>query len=187
MMRLPSGPRKIVVIGPESTGKSTLSAGLAGAFGVPWVPEFARAYCEGLDRPYTADDLLRIAEGQIAGEARAAADADRLIICDTDLYVIKVWSEHSFGHCHRRILQEIAVRRYDGYLLTGIDMPWTPDPLREHGEARLRRYFYEQYRDIVINSGVPWAEINGSEEERLAAAKYFVDRRPPGPLKGVTG
>ncbi len=163
-----SMPKKIAIIGPESTGKSTLSEGLARALDAPWVPEYARAYLEALDRAYTEADLRLIAAGQLEAEDRAAARADGgLLFCDTDLYVIKVWSEASFGRCDPWILARIADRRYDHYLLTDIDLPWQQDPLREHPEPRMREYFYKQYRDIVIHSGVPWTPISGSGEARL--------------------
>lgn len=162
--------KKIVVIGPESTGKSTLSKSLAEALDTVWVPEFAREYLETLGRQYNEEDLLKIAEGQLKGENRLLQQAKNYLVCDTDLNVIKVWSEHSYQHCDRRILQQISERRYDLYLLTYIDVPWENDPLREHPDETLRSYFYEQYKDIVINTGAEWIEIKGNEEERLELA-----------------
>lgn len=162
--------KKIVVIGPESTGKSTLSKSLAKTLGTVWVKEFARAYLETLNREYTEEDLLRIAEGQLKEEERLLELANNFLICDTDLHVIKVWSEHKYQRCHRHILEQIAEKRYDLYLLTYIDVPWESDPLREHPGEGQRKYFYEQYKDIVANAGVDWIEIKGSEEERLTTA-----------------
>ncbi len=164
-----------MVIGPESTGKSTLSAQLAAHFNTVWVKEFARGYLETLHRPYDEQDLLAIAEGQLRAEDEAAAQAGGLLICDTDLYVIKVWSEARYGDCDPRILDLIASRRYDGYLLTYIDIPWEDDPQREHPLPEEREYFYNIYRDIVINSGLPWADIRGSYEERLKTAVAAVE------------
>jgi NadR type nicotinamide-nucleotide adenylyltransferase len=162
--------KKIVVIGPESTGKSTLSEALAKELHTVWVPEYARTYLERLDRPYEEADMLPIAQGQLMTEDEAAAQARRLLVCDTDLYVLKVWSEHSFNRCHPFIMEQIATRPYDLYLLTDIDLAWTPDPLREHPLPEMRYYFYHQYRDIVQHSGVPWINISGPHEVRLAAA-----------------
>lgn len=162
--------KKIVIIGPESTGKSTLSEGLANAFQTVWVPEYARAYLENKPEKYQQEDLIHIAEGQLTCEEKAFSKAHRLLFCDTDLYVLKVWSEHAYQNCDWRILQQIANRKYDFYLLTSIDMPWEDDPLREHGDEKMRTYFYKQYLDIVVNSGVPFALIKGSKEERLKQA-----------------
>ncbi|HEU4551187.1 MAG TPA: ATP-binding protein [Chitinophaga sp.] len=167
---------KIVVLGPESTGKSTLSEKLAAHYNTVWVPEYARAYIDGLNRPYEQADLLQIARGQLQLEDEKAQQARRLLICDTDLYVIKVWSEHKYGQCDPQILAQIAARRYDLYLLTYIDIPWENDPQREYPDPQMREYFYRIYRDIVVNSGVPWADIRGSYAEREAGAMAAVNR-----------
>ncbi|MBL7683949.1 MAG: ATP-binding protein [Flavipsychrobacter sp.] len=162
--------KKIVVIGPESTGKSTLSKSLAEQLHTVWVPEFARTFLENLGREYTESDLLEIAKGQIAAEDVAIATADKYLVCDTDLYVIKVWSEAKFGRCHPWILEQIAQREYDLYLLAYIDTEWQDDPLREHPLPQERQYFYNIYRDIVIQSGVNWMDVRGNEQERLQLA-----------------
>ena len=162
--------KKIVVIGPESTGKSTLSAALSAKLHTIWVPEYARAYLEELPRPYTAEDLTEIALGQLEDEDKLEKYARKYLVCDTDLNVIRVWSEHRYGHCDRRILEHIATRKYDLYLLTDIDIPWEEDPLREHPDSEMRSYFYHVYRDLVQQSGTPWVNIAGNQEERLTAA-----------------
>lgn len=168
--------KKIVVIGPESTGKSTLSAQLAAHYQTLWVPEFARDYLMQLNRPYEQPDLLRMAEGQLQSEDAAAEKANKLLICDTDLHVIKVWSEAKYGDCDARILELIASRKYDLYLLTYIDIAWEDDPQREHPRPEEREYFYQIYRDIVMNSGLPWANIRGGYDERLQTAIEAVEK-----------
>lgn len=136
-----------------------------------FVPEYARQYLEELGRPYNEADLLHIAQGQIALEDKIAASCEQpLLFCDTDLYVIKVWSENKYGSCAPEILHQIATRPYDFYLLTNIDMPWQDDPLREHPGADMRKHFFSIYSDIVQQSGVPFAMVSGHEEERLQAA-----------------
>ncbi|MDR3680106.1 MAG: ATP-binding protein [Flavipsychrobacter sp.] len=170
--------KKIVVIGPESTGKSTLSKAIAQKCQTLWVPEYARDYIASLDRQYTEADLTTIASGQIATEDILLPQCPRLLVCDTDLYVLKVWSEHAFGRCNSQILHEIATRQYDMYLLTYIDVAWEYDEQREHADPGMREYFYKQYRDIVINSGVPWYDIRGNEEERLQTALTAINKLP---------
>jgi NadR type nicotinamide-nucleotide adenylyltransferase len=167
---------KVVVIGPESTGKSTLSAQLAEHYKTMWVPEYARQYLEELSRPYEQHDLLTIAEGQLALEDRLATEANRLLICDTDLHVVKVWSEHKYGNCDPQILEHISSRRYDLYLLTYIDIPWEEDPQREYPDPAMREHFYHIYKDLVAASGTPWVEIKGSIEERRQLAIAAVDK-----------
>jgi NadR type nicotinamide-nucleotide adenylyltransferase len=163
--------KKIAIIGPESTGKSTLSQQLALHYKTAWVAEYAREYLHALHREYDENDLLQIAKGQIKAEDSKQGEAENgLFFCDTDLYVIKVWSEHKYHICHPWILQQIARRQYDLYLLTYIDVPWQDDPQREYPQPDMRAYFYHVYRDIVIHSGVPWADIRGSKMQRLEKA-----------------
>lgn len=163
--------RKIVIIGPESTGKSTVAGALASHFNTAFVPEFAREYIDALNRSYIYEDLWAIANGQLALEERQLAGAENgFLFCDTDLYVLKVWSEHKYGCCDERILRAIGRQRYDYYLLTDIDLPWTPDPQREHPEPEMRQYFFKVYKEIVINSGLPWTCLQGNEQERLCQA-----------------
>ena len=168
--------KKIVVIGPESTGKSTLSAALADALSTVWVPEYARGYLEQLGRPYEEHDLLVMARGQLQTEDELLQQAKKYLICDTDLNVIKVWSENTYSHCHKEVLEQIAQRPYDLYLLTNIDIPWEDDPLREHASPELRNYFYNQYKDMVMNSGVPWVDICGDHEQRVAKALFSITK-----------
>jgi NadR type nicotinamide-nucleotide adenylyltransferase len=166
--------KKIVVIGPESTGKSTLSENLAKALATVWVPEHARTYIDLLNRPYDENDLLEIAKGQLDSEDDLLKQAGKYLICDTDLNVIKVWSEHKYGRCDSWILEQIAARKYDAYLLTDIDFEWADDPQREHSDPSMRQYFYDQYKDIVISSGLPWINIKGTHQERMDTALSFL-------------
>lgn len=167
--------KKVVVIGPESTGKSTLSQALAENFVAPWVPEYARVYIEKLDRPYGYDDLLAIAKGQIEWEDIKAKNADKLLICDTDLHVIKVWSEHRFGKVHKWVLEQIEKRKYDIYLLLDIDIPWQEDPQREHPDPEMRKYFFEWYQHLIVEKGVPFEIISGLESERFQNAVKAIE------------
>lgn len=162
--------KKIVVIGSESSGKSTLSEELAKALNTVWVPEYAREYLTGLGRPYNEEDHLVMAKRQLADEDALLPGANRYLICDTDLYVIKVWGEDKYGRCHPWILEQIAKRKYDMYLLTDIDIPWEDDPLREHNLPEERQHFFNIYHDIAINTGLPWALLSGDLETRVNTA-----------------
>jgi len=160
--------KKVVVIGPECTGKSELSAFLADTFNTVWVEEYAREYIAALGRPYQPDDLVRIARGQIALEDEAARKANDVLICDTDLYVIKIWSLFKYGYCDPWILDTIANRKYDLYLLTYVDIPWEDDPQREHPERR--QELYDIYLAELKNQPVPFVEIKGERERRRQKA-----------------
>ncbi|WP_216629374.1 AAA family ATPase [Taibaiella lutea] len=163
--------KRIVIIGPESTGKSTLTQQLARHFNATGIDEYARTYLRDIDRRYVQQDLLAIGKGQTALEDAVAKNTNsKWLFCDTDLYVLKVWSESKYGTCDEWILQEIAQRKYDLYILTDIDMPWEDDPLREHPEPEMRQHFFDIYKDIVIQSGVPFVIVQGNEQERLKRA-----------------
>jgi NadR type nicotinamide-nucleotide adenylyltransferase len=166
--------RKIVIIGPESTGKSTLCEGLAAHYDTQWVREYAREYLLTHGTAYSYDDLSTIARGQLALEDAAVCDS--VLFIDTDLYVMKVWSEYVFGQCEAWILQEIVARHYDGYLLCRTDLPWVKDELREYPDLVTREKLYHIYRDILINQNVPWAEVGGEGENRLTNAIEAVER-----------
>jgi NadR type nicotinamide-nucleotide adenylyltransferase len=163
--------KKIVVIGPESTGKSTLCEQLAEHFNTIWCPEYARAYLNENGKEYSYDDLLKIAEGQLILEDALIENVrNNIYFIDTNLYVMKVWCEYVFEKCHQFILDSIVEREYDLYLLCNIDLPWSFDELREYPEEASRRELYDIYKDILINQKTPWVEISGNYDERLQKA-----------------
>lgn len=176
--------KKIVIIGPESTGKSTLCEQLAAHYRTTWVPEFARTYLLEHGMLYSYEDLLAIAKGQIRWEDEASKSLLRRagnsettpLFIDTDLHVMKVWCEFVFGNCHSWILDQIAVRNYDLYLLCNTDLPWVPDELREYPDLATRELLFHTYRDIMVNQQTDWAEICGSKSSRLACAIEAVDK-----------
>jgi len=165
---------KVAVIGPESTGKSTLATYLAQQLSGGLVPEYARDYLQQLGRPYTEADLLSIAKGQCAAEDyyRLSNDPPPFLICDTELTVIKIWSEVKYSRVHPWILTELKQRSYDFYLLTYIDLPWEADPLREHPYKR--EFLFDLYLKECQNRNLPFALIKGSKEERQAQAEKIL-------------
>lgn len=165
--------KRVVLIGPESTGKTTLASYLAKQFDTVWVPEYARTYLDCLDRPYEEKDLLEIAKGQIQKEDELAKEAKDLLICDTDLIVLKVWGEHNYRRSHPWILEQIEKRKYDLYLLTYPDIPWVGDPQRENPE--LGAYFYGVFKRVLTTLGAWFVEIKGTEEQRQGKAVKTIE------------
>lgn len=160
--------KRIVVIGPECTGKTDLAEFLASHYATQCVPEYARGYLDNLVRPYNQDDLITIAHGQTRIEDEFARTANQFLICDTNLYVIKIWSEFKYGECAPEILDQIKNRSYDLYLLTYVDVPWEDDPQREHPDKR--NELYEIYLNELRTQPVPFVEIRGDRDARRQKA-----------------
>ncbi|MEM1320153.1 MAG: ATP-binding protein [Bacteroidota bacterium] len=165
---------RIVCTGPESTGKTTLSQQLARHYECPWVAEYARSYIEGLDRSYTEADLLAIAEGQIELENLLVEPELPLIVCDTDLLTIRIWSEYKYGRCDEWILEQFVLRPADLYLLCAPDIPWTPDPQRENPEDR--QELYGLYKFQLVSNNRRLVEVFGDETLRFHEATTAIDQ-----------
>src|SRR5690606_9681098 len=128
---------KIAIVGPESTGKSTITKQLATYFDTVWVPEYAREYCEGLNREYTLADEVNIFYGQLALEERMSTLVKHdLMFCDTMVLTVKIWCDHLFGGTPIPVLTKLAEQNYDFYLLMDIDLPWQEDELRDFPQLR---------------------------------------------------
>jgi len=157
--------KRIAVTGPESTGKSSLARELALRFNTVCTEESARKYLDHLKRPYTYDDLLVIAREQYQQNESATAKANKILFCDTELIVMKIWCEFKYGKCHPWINENLAKQSFDLYLLTNIDLPWQPDPQREH--PKQRRTLFQMYFDVLSSSSLPFKVISGTGEERI--------------------
>jgi NadR type nicotinamide-nucleotide adenylyltransferase len=166
--------KRIAITGPESTGKSWLSENLAYKFKCSWVPEYARIYLEKLDRPYTYDDILEIAKGQIAGESSALLKSDRILFSDTECLVTKIWCDVKYGKCHEWILRQLSENPHDLYLLCDTDLPWEPDPLREHPHRR--KFLFDLYADELIKRKLPFKVISGTGDARLKSAAEAINK-----------
>ncbi len=164
---------KIAVTGPESTGKSSLSEQLAQYYNTVWVKEYAREYLEKTKGKYEEEDLLRIAIGQQNAETQLIMQANKMLVSDTEMIVMKIWSQVKYGRCHPELLDMVALQSYDHYLLCNIDLPWEDDPLREHPGAR--NQLFEMYIKELDYYNFPYTIIKGCNEERFLAAKECID------------
>jgi nicotinamide riboside kinase len=159
----------IVLTGPESCGKSTLSEALARYWQAPLVPEAARHYLEQ-DPSYTESDLLTIARLQQQLEADALTGAPARLVCDTDLLVIMIWSEVKYGRCDPWITETFeanqqmeSVRRR--YCLCDYHMPWQSDPLRENPDNR--HELFTLYQEKLDSYKLHYVIAKGNPQERL--------------------
>ena len=149
---------KVGIIGPESTGKSTLAQSLAGQFGGIYIEEYARTYVEKLNRPYTYEDVEAIARHQIEELASLSANRSPLTanryFYDTELIVTKVWFEVKYGSCPVWLEEAIARYPMDFYILCYPDIEWKPDPVREN--PAFREELFARYLEEVKKTGVPY-------------------------------
>jgi NadR type nicotinamide-nucleotide adenylyltransferase len=175
----PSDLVKVVIFGPESTGKTTLAQQLAAHYGTEWVPEYAREYLQQKwDREQKTcepKDLLPIAVGQMRLENELSEKANKILICDTDLLETKVYSEaYYLGSCDPLLEKHALQNKYELYLLTDIDIPWEKDDLRDKPDERERMFTFfkatlEKYnRDFVI--------LSGEKPIRLRTAILHIDK-----------
>jgi NadR type nicotinamide-nucleotide adenylyltransferase len=171
-----NGLKKIVILGPESTGKSTLCEALAKHYHTIWCPEYARKFLSENGTAYNYDDLLIIAKGQLALEDASVEKANDMLIIDTDLYVMKVWCEYVFNNCHPFILEKINERKYDAYLLCDIDLPWSPDEMREYPNEEPRKELFTIYKEVLINQKTPWGIVSGLGETRNHNAIALIEK-----------
>ncbi|MFL6215686.1 MAG: AAA family ATPase [Blastocatellia bacterium] len=165
--------RRVAIVGPESTGKTTLARQLAAHYQTAWVPEFAREYLDAKNAEQPLADLApadiaEIARGQIASEEQLARQANRLLICDTELLTTRLWSEHFFGACEDWIQRAAIERRCDLYLLLAADVAWVADPHR--AAPHLREQFFDRLRDELQFHGRRFAIISGPFDQRLQQA-----------------
>jgi len=166
--------KRIAIVGPECTGKSDLARFLANHYHTNWVPEFARNYIDQLKRPYEKNDLVKIAQAQVMLENQLALQANKILFCDTNLVVIKIWSEFKYGDCPPEIIEKMIAQKYDLTLLTYIDIPWVDDPQREHPDKR--DLLYSIYKEELLKNNVKFVEIKGLHDLRRRAAVDAVEK-----------
>ena len=175
----PANLIKVVLFGPESTGKTTLARELANHFKTEWVPEYAREYLQEKwnkeKKTCEPQDLIPIAEGQIRLENYLTKKANKLLICDTDLLETKVYSEaYYLGYCDP-VLEKYALQNiYDLYLLTSIDIPWEKDDLRDKPNERDRMFLY--FKDTLEKYNKNFVILNGDNKKRLSLAIESIDK-----------
>lgn len=175
----PSDIIKIVMFGPESTGKTTLAQALAAHYNTKWVPEYAREYLQEKwnreQRTCEPKDLIPIAEGQIYLENKLTKQANKILFCDTDLLETKVYSEaYYLGNCDP-ILEKYAVENtYNLYFLTYIDVPWEKDDLRDKPEEREEMFDY--FKNTLDTYNKSYVLLKGDFESRMKTAINHVEK-----------
>ncbi|QWX83281.1 ATP-binding protein [Cellulophaga sp. HaHaR_3_176] len=175
----PSDIIKVVMFGPESTGKTTLSGQLAHYYNTVWTPEYAREYLQDKwnEEKKTCEpkDLLPIAEGQIRLENKLTKRANKILICDTDLLETKVYSEaYYIGYCDPVLEKHALQNTYDLYFLTYIDIPWEEDDLRDKPLERER--MFEYFKETLEKYNRKYVLLKGDKNTRLKTAVEHINK-----------
>ena len=165
--------KRVVVLGAESTGTTTLAKALAEELGTLWVEEYGREYSEirpgGFTAPWRSDEFDLVVDRQMALEQEALRRVPKpLLICDTDVLATALWHERYVGEPAERILQRAAAHAPELYVLTGDEIPFVQDGLRA-GE-HIRHDMQQRFRHVLAAQQAPWIEVHGSVKERVAAA-----------------
>ncbi len=170
---------KVVLFGPESSGKTTLSIKLAHHYNTVWVAEYAREYLQNKwnneRKTCENSDLLPIAIGQMQLENKLVKKADKILICDTDLLETKVYSEEYYGGTVDPLLEKAAAENsYELYLLTYIDTPWEADDLRDKPQERLE--MFNAFENALKKFDRPYVLLKGDKKTRLKTAIKAIDK-----------
>lgn len=169
---------RVVVLGAESTGTTTLAEALATDLGTHWVPEYGRLWSEirdgGLFAPWRSEEFDLIVDRQIGWEDAARRRVPKpVLVCDTDVLATTLWHERYVGPAPTRLLRRAEEHRPVAYVLTGDEIPFVQDGMRD-GE-HLRHELQERFREVLSDQPVPWTEVRGSVTERLVATKEFLE------------
>ncbi|WP_235296926.1 AAA family ATPase [Portibacter marinus] len=165
--------KKIIITGPESSGKTTLAKDLARHYQVDFVKEYARKYLKEKWTNYDFEDVINIAEGQNKRERKATKNAEKLVICDTDLLTIKIWLEYKYGRSDEWVDSIISTYRNRIYLLCTPDMEWTEDDLRENPGDRDE--IFEIYKENLEYYNLEYHILEGPKKLRLREAISIIE------------
>jgi len=173
--------KKIAIVGPESTGKSTITAQLARHYRTLWVPEYARYYCAALKEPCNLQDEVNMFHGQLALEDSILAIAEKdLIFCDTTFITVKIWSDEVFGETPDVVLEALPKHEYDFYLLMDIDLPWQEDPLRDfpHKREHFMDIWHKELQALNARYEIISGETDRIDNAIRAVEKFLASAKP---------
>jgi HTH-type transcriptional regulator, transcriptional repressor of NAD biosynthesis genes len=174
--------KRVCIVGAESTGKTTLARALAEHYATTWVPEYARDYCQklqdaGVDLwtyPWRSEDFLEIARRQQQHEDQLAREANRLLICDTDVLATGIWHER-YLKTRSPVVEAIAASQtHHLRILTGCDIPFVQDGIRD-GE-NIRQWMTNRFEAVLAESQSPWIKVSGDHDQRLQLAIAEIDK-----------
>jgi NadR type nicotinamide-nucleotide adenylyltransferase len=166
----------IAIIGPESTGKTTLCMDLAKHYSTQWIPEYAREYVEKLKKPYTFTDVEKIAKYQLTQLKTIYINENQFVFFDTDLIITKIWFDVVYHKCPEWIETEIQKKHIQYYLLCNTEIPWEPDPVRENS-GEMREKLFEKYKNELDKWQLPYEIVSGTGDIRLNNAIKIIEEK----------
>lgn len=171
--------KKVVIVGAESTGTTTLAQALAKKYQTAWVPEYGRTYCEGKMHSVNWNDwqtaeFCHIASSQNRMEEKLAKVANKLLICDTDSFATCLWHERYMNFWSPEVEKIAGAAQHEYYLLTDIDIPFVQDGTRdgEHIRSKMHQRFIEE----LNKRGKSYIVLSGNRQHRLKKASKFIER-----------
>jgi HTH-type transcriptional regulator, transcriptional repressor of NAD biosynthesis genes len=178
--------KKIVLYGPESTGKTMLAQKLAAYYKTLYAPEYARYYLDlkkELYDPYgrksdeicQPQDIPQIAIGQIAFEDAMAEQATELLFCDTNPLTTYIYNKYYYSREDEWIATAAVERKYNLYLLTNVDVPWIADP-PHRDRPNDRKELYGLFKNELVKRELPFADISGDYDKRLELAIQYINK-----------
>ena len=170
---------KIVISGPESSGKTELAIFLSKQLSSVLIPEYAREYVEKLERPYQIDDVEHIARVQWEQYQENAKKDHPYLIMDTFLVITKIWFKEVFGIVPEWIDRCLEEAEIDLCLLCFPDLEWVKDPVRENPGER-RKELFDLYHSEITRLGIACEVIRGMGENRFANALSAINKLTPG-------
>ena len=172
-----NGVKRVVIIGSESSGTTTLARALAEHYGTTWVPEFGRTYSEGRvysSQPWRSDEFTFIAIEQARMEDALATLANKVLICDTDPFATAIWHERYLGTSSNAVRAIADGRHYDLYIVTDVNIPFVADDIRD-GES-FRHWMQRRFVEELSKKSTPMIVVSGPHEQRFAAAVSRIDQ-----------
>ena len=171
--------KRICIVGAESTGKTTLAQKLAEHYRTNWVPEYGREYCVekwkdgNITDDWLSEEFVTIAAEQARREDRAARSANKVLICDTDPFATSIWHERYLRRQSAEVETIANNRRYDLYLLTGTEIPFVQDGLRD-GE-HIRDWMHRRFVEALTKTCRQWILVSGDLDSRISKAVSSID------------
>ena len=166
---------KIAFTGPESTGKTSLSMLVSETFDGVYIPEYSRSFLEKSNGFYEEQDLVTIALGQCEVLQSVLISGNQLLVSDTDMTVMKVWSQFKYGRVSPMIEKLYKEESFDHLFLCDTDIPWEEDPLREHPESRDE--LFALYLEMIQAKTKNFTIVKGSLKERLLQVRQVIEEK----------